>query len=203
MLSSFARLSLLERLLIWVLVACLVSLVGYMVVFVPVRDDLQRARNELEGAEAIRSNVTAEIEKDRAFAESLTREEQAVADEVAATPGADGPTDDPLFLLPELARLSGVQIERWRPLPDEPVAVWGVRRPVKVEARATWASFLELLRRVAELRETVAIDEMSLARPASAGEDAPMEISFRASVVWVRSDLATLASRDPDGKATL
>jgi len=193
--QSLARMSLLQRLLVWAVGVFFVGLVGYVVFYVPVRDELNTARNALARAEAIRRGLDEELAADAALADALSREEQEVAAKIAATAGASGPPEDLLFVLPELARLAGVQIERWSPQAEEAVGSWGFRRPVRVHVRATQAGLLEFLRRISELAETVTVDELSLVREG----EAMMEISLRASAVWVRSDLAQQAERAEGG----
>src|SRR5262245_43843997 len=155
--SSLARLSLLERLLIWVLGVVLAAIVGYAGLYVPARRDLAHANNQLLAAEAQRAQAQQQLAEKRGLEATLAREEQALADEAALTPGAAGPVEDLLFVLPELARQTGVQVERWRPEPEEAIGTWGVRRPVRVEARASWAELAEFLRRTGELRETIRV----------------------------------------------
>jgi Tfp pilus assembly protein PilO len=190
--SSLARLSLLERLLIWVLGVVLAAIVGYAAFYVPARRELARATNELRAAEAQRAQAVQQLAGQRGLAATLARDEQALADAAALLPGAAGPPEDLLFVLPELARQTGVQVERWRPEPDEPVGAWGMRRPVRVEARASWADVAEFLRRAGELRETIRVDVLAIDLEPGA---ALLEISLRVSVVWVRPDLDELVAR--------
>lgn len=211
--SSLARLSLLERLLIWVLGAVIAAIVGYAVFYVPARRELARANNELAAAEAHRAQAVQQLAELRGLEASLARDEEALAAEAAHTPGAVGPPGDLLFVVPELARQTRVQIARWRPEPDEPVAHWGVRRPVRVEARATWSDLAEFLRRAGELRETIRVDVLAIdldpganfldgpAPPESLAD--PLQISLRISAVWVRPDLDDLVTRGHNPVARL
>lgn len=190
--SSLARLSLLERLLIWVLGVVLAAIVGYAAFYVPARRELARVTNELRAAEAQRAQALQQLAGQRGLAATLARDEQALAEEAALLPGAAGPVDDLLFVLPELARQTGVQVERWRPEPDEPIGTWGTRRPVRVEARASWADLAEFLRRTSELRETIRVDVLAI--DLAPGAEL-LEISLRVGVVWVRPDLDELVAR--------
>lgn len=191
--ESLTRLSVLQRLLIWVLGASITAMVGYALFYVPASADLVAAGNELEAAQSRRRGVEEELAQQQAFAEQLARDEKALIDELAATPGADGEPRDLLFIVPELARQSDLQIERWQPLPDEPIGAWGVRSPVQIQARATWPAFIAFVRRVSALPETVVLDELVLRWGPGGGE--PLEISFRAGALRVRPELAHPAAQ--------
>ncbi|HEY8375234.1 MAG TPA: type 4a pilus biogenesis protein PilO [Nannocystis sp.] len=185
--ESLARLSVLQRLLIWVLGASVAAMVGYALFYVPARADLLAAANELEAAQARRRGVEEELAQQQAFAEQLARDEKAVVEAVATTPGADGKAPELLYFLPELAQRHDVQIERWQPQTEEPVEAWGVRAPVRVEARGTWASFVAFTQEVAALPETIVLDELVLRWD----DDSPrLQISFRAGAVRVRPEVA-------------
>lgn len=199
--ETLARLSFTERLLIWVLGLVLAGLVGYRLFYLPTERGLQEASNRLDVARARSEQVMRELAVAQALADGLARDEQALVREVAQVPGADGVAYDLLFVLPELARRSGAAIERWRPLPDDNVGMWGVARPVQVELRATWPSFAEFLRRVGELREVVAIDGLVLIDPQR--DDGALEISFRARALRVREEVARGALSAPDSVASL
>lgn len=198
---SLARLSVTERLLIWVLVSILVGLVSYTVFYVPASKDLRAAINELDAARARHAAAAKELDDARSLADDLARDEQALAREVAQLPGADGVAHDLLFVVPELARRAGATIERWRPLPEQPVAAWGVARPVQIDMRATWPCFAEFLRKLAELREVVAIDGLTITDPQR--DDGALEISFRASALRVRPEVARDAPEAHDSVASL
>ena len=186
------RLSVLQRLLIWVLGACVTAMAGYTLFYVPACADLLAATNELAAAEARLGQVGREREEQQALAERLGREETALAVALAATPGAAGEGLELLFIVPELAQASALQIERWQPLPDEPVGAWGLRSPVQVQARGTWAAFTGFVAQLAALRETIVLDDLSLRWPAD--DSAALEISFRAGALRVRSELARPAT---------
>lgn len=197
--ETLARLSVLERLLIWVLGSILAGLVGYAVFYVPASKDLRAATNELDAARARHAAAEKDLAVARSLADELARDEQALARDVAQLPGADGVAHDLLFVVPELARRAGASIERWRPLPEQPVAAWGVARPVQVDMRATWPTFAEFLRKLAELREVVAIDGLTITQR----DDGALEISFRASALRVRPEVARDALPAPDSVASL
>lgn len=211
--SSLARLSLLEQLLIWVLGVVLAAIVGYAAFYVPARAELARATNQLRAAEAQRTRAVQQLAEQLGLAATLARDERALAEEAALLPGATGSTLDPLFVLPELARETGVQVERWRPEPEEAIGAWGMRRPVRVEARATWSDLAEFLRRAGELRETIRVDVLAIdldpganfldgpAPPESLAD--PLQISLRISAVWVRPDLDDLVTRGHNPVARL
>ena len=186
--ESPTRLTLLQRLLVWVLGACVTAIVGYSLFYVPARADLRAATNELAAAEARLGQAGREREEQQALAEQLRREESALAAALATTPGAAGERLELLFIVPELAEASALQVERWQPLPDEPVGAWGMRSPVQVHARGTWTAFTAFVGRLAALRETIVLDDLSLRW--STAPPAPLEISFRASALRVRAELA-------------
>lgn len=189
--ESLARLSVLQRLLIWVLGASVTTMVGYALFYLPARADRLAAANELEAAQARRRGVEEELAQQQAFAEQLGRDEKAVVEAIAATPGADGKAPELLDLLPELARRTDLQIDRWQPQPEEPVETWGMRAPVRVQARGTWASLVAFTQEVAALPETVVLDEIVLR-----WDDEPrLQISFRASALRVRPEMANPSAR--------
>lgn len=198
--SSLARLSLLERLLIWVLVAVIAAIVGYAVFYVPARRELVAATNELHAAEAQRAQALLQLAELRDLEAGLAREEQEVAAEAARTPGATGPIDGLLFVVPELARQTGVQVDRWRPEPEQAIESWGVRRPVRVEVRATFAALAEFLRRTGELRETIRVEVLAV--DLAEGSEL-LEVSLRIGAVSVRSDLDELVARGHNPVARL
>jgi Tfp pilus assembly protein PilO len=189
--ESLTRLSVLQQLLIWVLGASVTAMVGYALFYVPARADLIEAGNQLEAAQARRRGVEEELGQQQAFAEQLARDEELLTDALTKTPGADGTAHDLLFSVPELARRTDLQIERWQPLPDEPVGAWGVRAPVRVHARGTWAALVAFVQEVSALPETVVLDELVLRWEAGA----LLEISFRAGALRVRPELAHPAAR--------
>jgi len=199
--ETLARLSVTERLLIWVLGSILAGLVGYTVFYVPAIKDLRAATNELEAARARHAAAEKEVADARGLADDLAGDEQALAREVAQLPGADGVAHDLLFVVPELARRAGATIERWRPLPEQPVGAWGVARPVQIDMRATWPCFAEFLRKVEEQREVVAIDALTILDPQR--DDGALEISFRASALRVHPRVAQGAPAAPDSVASL
>ena len=188
MVETLARLPLTERLLIWFLVAMIFGLAGYSVFYVPTEKARREADNQLDVARARRDQVARDLAVAVELTASLAREEHTLTHEVAEIPGADGVPVDLLFILPELARRSGAAIERWRPLPDENIGAWGVGRPVRVELRASWSSFAEFLRKLGEQREVVAIDNLVILDPQR--DDGALEISFRASALRVRHQVA-------------
>ncbi|MDC0721846.1 type 4a pilus biogenesis protein PilO [Nannocystis bainbridge] len=185
--ESLTRLSVLQTLLIWGLGASVTAIVGYVLFFVPARADLLAARNELAAAEARRDRVTQELAEQQTFAAALAADEVALTLALAATPGAAGDRADLLFIVPALARDSGLEIDRWQPLPDEPAGEWGVRSPVRVDARGGWDALVRFVTALAALPETVVLDELALRWPA---EDGALEISFRAGALRVRAELA-------------
>ncbi|WAS93014.1 type 4a pilus biogenesis protein PilO [Nannocystis punicea] len=190
--ESLTRLSVLQTLLIWVLGASVTAIVGYVVFWVPARADLLAASNELAAAEARQRQVAQELDEQRTFAEALAREEEALAGALGATPGAAGDRADLLFIVPELARASGLEIDRWQPLPDEPAGEWGVRSPVRLDARGSWAALVAFVAELAALPETVVIDELVLRWPDAHDT---LEISFRAGALRVRAELAEPPAR--------
>lgn len=196
--ESLTRLSILQRLLIWVLGASVTAMVGYALFYVPARADLLAATNELAAAEARQRQVAQELGEQQALAEALAREEEALVAALAGTPGAAGDRTELLFVLPELARAAGLEIDRWQPLPDEVVGEWGVRSPVQVHARGSWAALLEFVADLAAAPETVVLDDLVLRWP-DVGD--ALEISFRAGALRVRAELADPPAR-PERPAT-
>ncbi|PCC69971.1 Tfp pilus assembly protein PilO [Nannocystis exedens] len=190
--ESLTRLSVLQTLLVWVLGASVTAIVGYAFFYVPARADLLAARNELAAAEARQRQVAQELDEQQAFAAALAGDEEALTRALATTPGAAGDRADLLFIVPELARASGLAIERWQPLPDEPAGEWGVRSPVRVDARGSWDALVGFVAALAELPETVVIDELVLRWPDAAEA---LEISFRAGALRVRAELAEPPAR--------
>ncbi|MCY1056068.1 type 4a pilus biogenesis protein PilO [Nannocystis sp. SCPEA4] len=190
--ESLTRLSILQRLLIWVLGASITAMIGYALFYVPARADLLAATNELAAAEARQRQVQQELGEQQALAGALAQEEEALATALAATPGAGGDRTELLFVLPELARAAGLEIDRWQPLPDEVVGEWGVRSPVQVHARGSWAALLEFAADLAALPETVVLDDLVLRWP-DVGDT--LEISFRAGALRVRAELADPPTR--------
>lgn len=193
--ESLTRLTVLQRLLVWVLGASITAMVGYALFYVPARAELLAATNELLAAEARQRQVAQELGEQQALAESLARDEEALAAALAATPGAAGDRAELLFIVPELARASGLQIERWQPLRDEPADEWGVRSPVHVHARGSWGALVEFVASLAELPETVVLDDLALRWPSA--DDEPLEISLRVGALRVRAELA-----DPPARPT-
>lgn len=190
--ESLTRLSILQRLLIWVLGASVTAMIGYALFYVPARADLLAATNELAAAEARQRQVQQELGEQQALAGALAQEEEALATALAVTPGAGGDRTELLFVLPELARAAGLEIDRWQPLPDEVVGEWGVRSPVQVHARGSWAALLEFAADLAALPETVVLDDLVLRWP-DVGDT--LEISFRAGALRVRAELADPPTR--------
>lgn len=191
--ESLTRLTVLQRLLVWVLGASVAAMIGYALFYVPARADVRAATNELLAAEARQRQVAQELGEQQALAESLARDEAALAAALAATPGAAGDRAELLFIVPALARASGLEIDRWQPLRDEPAGEWGVRSPVRVHARGSWDALVEFVDRLAELPETVVLDDLGLRWPDFEG--APLEISFRACALRVRAELADPPTR--------
>jgi Tfp pilus assembly protein PilO len=185
--ESLTRLTVLQRLLVWVLGASVTAMVGYALFYVPARADLLAATNELAAAEARQRQVAQELDEQRALAELLAREEVALAEALRATPGAAGDRAELLFVVPDLAHAAGLEVDRWQPLPDEPAGEWGVRSPVQVHARGSWAALVEFVGRLAELPETVVLDDLVLRWPEFGDL---LEISFRAGALRVRAELA-------------
>ena len=200
--ESLTRLSILQRLLIWVLGASVTAMVGYALFYVPARADLLAATNELAAAEARQRQIAQELGEQQALAEALAHEEDALVAVLAATPGASGDRTELLFVLPELARAAGLEIDRWQPLPDEVVGEWGVRSPVQVHAHGNWAALLEFVVDLAAVPETVVLDDLVLRWP-DVGD--VLEISFRAGALRVRAELAdppTRPTAPPEHPAT-
>ncbi|MCY0990003.1 type 4a pilus biogenesis protein PilO [Nannocystis sp. ILAH1] len=190
--ESLTRLSVLQTLLVWVLGASVTAIVGYVLFYGPARADLLAASNELAAAEARQRQVAQELDEQHSFAAALAADEEALAVALAATPGAAGDRADLLFIVPELARASGLEIDRWQPLPDEPAGEWGVRSPVRVDARGSWDALLGFVAELAALPETVVVDDLVL-RWSDAAE--VLEISFRAGALRVRAELAEPPAR--------
>lgn len=190
--ESLTRLSVLQTLLVWVLGASVTAIVGYVLFYGPARSDLLAASNELAAAEARQRQVAQELDEQHSFAAALAVDEDALSRALAATPGAAGDRADLLFIVPEVARASGLEIDRWQPLPDEPAGEWGVRSPVRVDARGSWDALLAFVAELAALPETVVIDDLVLRWP-DAGE--ALEISFRAGALRVRAELAEPPAR--------
>ncbi len=130
----------LQTLLVWVLVACVAAGVWYAVFYVAAHDEWQ-----------------ADVQR---YGLLQDREEVALTAEFARVPGGDGHGEDVLFVIPELAEASGLVIDLWRPLPDEPAGtiVWA---PALVEARGGWTALHAFLQRVGELPQVVAVDRLS------------------------------------------
>lgn len=150
----------LQTLLVWVLVACVAAGVWYAVFYVAAHDEWQAANNKLAAAHSDVQAKLARAADVRRHGLVQDRDEAALADEFARVPGGDGRGEDALFAVPALAEASGLTIDRWRPLPDEPAGalVWS---PVEVEARGGWAALHAFLQRVGELPQVVAVDHLS------------------------------------------
>ncbi|MFY0538372.1 shikimate kinase [Nannocystis pusilla] len=171
--ESLTRLSVLQTLLVWVLGASVAAIVGYVLFYGPARADLLAASNELAAAEARQRQVAQELDEQHSFAAALAADEDALSRALAATPAprATGPTccsSSPSW------RASGLEIDRWQPLPDEPAGEWGVRSPVRVDARGSWDALLGFVAELAALPETVVVDDLVLRWP----DAATLEISF-------------------------
>lgn len=150
----------LQTLLVWVLVACVAAGVWYAVFYVAAHDEWQAANNKLAAAQSDVQAKHARAAEVRRHGLLQDRDEAALAAEFARMPGGDGQGEDALFVIPALAAASGLTIDRWRPLPDEPAGalVWS---PVEVEARGGWAALHTFLQRVGELPQVVAVDLVS------------------------------------------
>lgn len=150
----------LQTLLVWVLVACVAAGVWYAVFYVAAHDEWQAANNKLAGAQSDLQAKHTRAADVRRHGLLQDRDEGALTAEYARVPGGDGHGEDTLFVIPELAEASGLVIDLWRPLPDEPAGtiVWA---PVEVEARGGWTALHAFLQRVGELPQVVAVDRLS------------------------------------------
>lgn len=202
--ASLARLPALQQLLIWGLGASVAAVIGYGVFYVPTRAERVSAENRLGAARSALASAQQELAAQEEWAAALARDESALGEALARTPGAEGRAPELLFVLPEVARSSGLQVERWQPQPEQPAGEHCALRPVLVQARGPWPALAEFLRRVAALPEVVAIDELSIGRsPDASGDDGALEISFRASALRVRGPYARSAALDRDPSARL
>lgn len=150
----------LQTLLVWVLVASVAAGVWYAVFYAAAHDEWRAADNELVGAQIdlqAKKNRVADVQRHGLVQD---RDEAALAEEYARTPGADGRSEDALFVIPALAESSGLIIDRWRPLPGESSGPLG-RSLVEVEARGGWTALHAFLQRVGELPQAVTIDRLS------------------------------------------
>lgn len=159
--ASFTHGSPLQTLIVWVLGACVAAVVWYAVFYRDARDEWEVASNDLAVAEKSREKVDAKRRQLAALRTDLDREAQTLASERAALPGGDGRAEDLLMHLPALAAEVGLTIDRWRPLPDE-LAAPLLRAPVQVDARGSWAAFGELLRRVDQAAQVVAVEQLTV-----------------------------------------
>lgn len=144
--------------LIWGLGTCVVAVVWYALFYRATHDEWVQASNDLVAARTELGTVT----KSRARGEAHALELEAEATRLAAAraQGA-GEGEDLLLVVAPLASELRLEIDRWRPLADEPTGalVWA---PVEVDARGSWSALLELLDRLGGLPQVLVVRRLSM-----------------------------------------
>lgn len=173
----------LQTLLVWVLGACVAAVVWYAVFYRAAHDEWVAASNELGAAHSdLEQTRRAKLRADAhavqldVIAADQAHTRASIIDEVGAA-------EDLLFTVPALASRLGLQIDLWRPLPEE-VAGGLLRAPVRVDARANWPAFSEFLARLVTTPQVLALADLSL----RAAPDGALELHFTISSMRLRGD---------------
>jgi hypothetical protein len=181
--GPFAHWSPLQTLLVWVLGTCVAAVVWYAVFYRAAHDEWLLATNDLEAARSDLEKARADRRRAEGRADELTREAEALASDRARVSSASaGTAEDLLLVVPELAASLGLQIDRWRPLPDEPVGAL-LLAPVEVDARGDWTGLTALLHRLAtDLPLVVAVDRLAI----RGGADGSLELRLVVGALRLR-----------------
>lgn len=144
--------------LVWVLGTCVVAVVWYALFYRATHDEWVRASNELVAAQTELTTATKTRDRALTHAQELTVDEERLA---AARRSSLGDREDLLLVVVPLASELGLEVDRWRPLADEPVGALVVA-PVEVEARGSWSALLDLQRRLTALPQVLVVQRLSI-----------------------------------------
>ena len=144
--------------LVWVLGTCVVAVVWYALFYRATHDEWVRASNELVAVQTELATATKARDRALEHAQELTVDEELLA---AARRKSLGNGEDLLLVVVPLASELGLEIDRWRPLADEPAGALVVA-PVEIEARGSWSALLELQRRLTALPQVLVVQRLSV-----------------------------------------
>lgn len=148
----------LQTTLIWGLGTCVVAVVWYAVFYRATHDEWVQASNDLGAVRTELATATKDRDRAVAHAQELASDEASLA---AARAESRGDGEDLLLVVAPLAGELGLEIDRWRPLADEPAGPL-VSAPVEVDARGSWAALRGLLDRLAGLPQVLVVDRLAI-----------------------------------------
>jgi hypothetical protein len=144
--------------LVWGLGTCVVAVVWYALFYRATHDEWVQASNDLGAARTELATVKKARERAEARGVELDGEAKKLADARRQSAG-DG--EDLLLVIAPLASELGLELDRWRPLADEPTGAL-VLAPVEVDARGSWSALLGLLDRLAGLPQVLVVQRLSV-----------------------------------------
>lgn len=156
--GPFAHWSPLQTLLVWVLGTCVAAVVWYALFYRATHDEWVLATNEQHVAYRERDDARKARDRARLHAQELDADAAALA---ATRVASAAPGEDLLLVVAPLASELGLEIDRWRPLADEPAGAL-LLAPVEVDARGSWSALLELLRRLSELPQVLVVQRLAI-----------------------------------------
>lgn len=178
--GPFAHWSPLQTLLVWVLGTCVAAVVWYALFYRATHDEWVLATNE----QHVAYRELDEARKARDRAHRHAQELDADAAVLAATRAASAaPGDDLLLVVAPLASELGLEIDRWRPLAEEPAGAL-LLAPVEVDARGSWSALLELLRRLTALPQVLVVQRLAI----RAGDGDVLELHLVLGALRLRSE---------------
>ena len=173
--------SLLQTLLVWVLGACVAAMVWYAVFYRAAHDEWVAASNELGAAHSDLEQARQAKQRADAHAAELDLVAAELADARAELLDELAATEDLLLTVPALASELGVEVDLWRPLPEDHAGGL-LRAPVRVDARATWPAFAEFMARLMTTPQPLALTDQSL----HAAPEGGLELHFTISALRLR-----------------
>jgi Tfp pilus assembly protein PilO len=147
----------LQTTLVWGLGTCVVAVVWYAVFYRATHDEWVQASNDLGAVRTELATATRDRDRAVAHAQELAGAERTLA--LARAESQDG--EDLLLVVAPLAAELGLEIDRWRPLADEPAGTL-VSAPVEIDARGSWAALQRLLDRLAALPQVLVVDRLEI-----------------------------------------
>lgn len=172
--DSIEKMPVWQRLLVWLLFAVLIAAVWYYIFYL----DAVTAR---EGAEQRLAKAKTELvrleEKKANHLEELRKHEERKAklkaqSEVLSTSSTT--VENLMQTFQQKARQVGLSFDSWKNEGEQRQDVYA-RLPVSVTARGTWAQTGEFFRQLAELKQTVSIENIRLNASAARGNEEAVE----------------------------
>ena len=201
--DSIAQMPAWQRVVIWILGGLIIGGVWYFLWYadaISARQGAEKARTKAQAELAEEEEKLANFEEEQRKAAEMERQIQTLMEEL---PTSSATVDNMMQTFQQQARMVGLHVDTWSPVGEEKLDFYA-KLPVEVQARGTWYAVGEFMRRVAEFKKIVSVEDLVLKagdRDKAQGEPHPeLTVTFRAATYRFLTDEERRAAAEKASK---